>query len=376
MGTRPARALGFVVAAFIAVAVVACEAPLDRGVTGVGTLNTELFAQTTKAGPVTDYDYYKSQDGGLNWSYVDDVFSAHLKADPVNTPRGDFRISGSEVMLDAPGHKPEIVYSSSHLLQESSRWLQIWKTRHLEGRILTISPEAITYDREHQNILVAMGLQGIVVGRPDGSWVLVEVGPYRPAYYSTPEKLKTLVFSYPLWIAAVTLSLSLIAVASAIATPFWRNRPHENTLATYLGLIGPTAVTSFLASYYLLLQVGNPGSWSNFGASTVAGLPIGKDIMAGLAFLASIWFSGLSLRMSWQGRSKVPRWPLGAALASMMFLFPIPFFLWIILFENLETARLLVFALFAVVSLGLIFWLIRNRENPTTATGNHTGAQE
>ena len=363
MGMTSGRYIALVLGAFVGVAIMACDAPIDRGVTSVGVMDNELFAQVIKAGPITDFDYFKSEDGGFTWLYVDDISHGNLTSALSGTPLGDFRISGSEVLLETQSQEPEVFYSASHLLQESNRWLQVWKTRHLqETRILAAGPQSITYDWEHNNLVVALGLQGIVIVRPDGSQISAAVGPYRPAEFSKFERVKTLLISYPVWISALALSLSLVAVTSAISSPFKGNRPYERTLEVYLILVGPTAILATLVSMYLIMQVGDPGSLRGSHNETYAPIPLGEDVLGGIAFLFSTGFALLSLNMSWQGRSRIPWRPMGIGLSSMICLVLASYVAWAILSNTLVSARLLAFALCAGVALGLAFYLLKTRD--------------
>ena len=81
---------------------------------------------------------------------------------------------------------------------------------------MTTGPYSIAYDERTGNVGVAMGLQGIVVGTPEGRWTREAVGGYAPTDFSIVRKL-LLGGDWELWLIAVAAALSLTALAMALA---------------------------------------------------------------------------------------------------------------------------------------------------------------
>ena len=63
-------------------------------------------------------------------------------------------------------------------------WAQKRTTTHLYERRIATQPLAIVYDERSGNLIVAMGIQGVLVGNPDGRWTPYTVGAYTPTDFS------------------------------------------------------------------------------------------------------------------------------------------------------------------------------------------------
>ena len=74
-----------------------------------------------------------------------------------------------------------------------------------QGRSRT-KPYGIAYDALSGNLIVAMGLQGVVVGSPDGHWSRVAVGDYSPTDFSFAGKTVVLLSNLMLWVTTICLS--------------------------------------------------------------------------------------------------------------------------------------------------------------------------
>ena len=135
----------------------------------------------------------------------------------VETPRGVYSIEGSDVVRTIDGRK-EVAYSAAYLREPGNINLQTYATMYLAPRRVTTGPYSIAYDERTGNVAVAMGLQGIVVGTPDGRWTREAVGRYAPTDFSILHKL-LLLGDWELWLIAVAAALSFTALAMALAEP-------------------------------------------------------------------------------------------------------------------------------------------------------------
>ena len=97
--------------------------------------------------------------------------------------------------------------------EEGSVWVQEQATTHLNERTIVTAPLGIVYDQRSGNVILAMGIQGIIVGTPDGRWGRYAVGRYTPVDLSFSGKTRVLLTSAYLWTAATALSLSMWGVA-------------------------------------------------------------------------------------------------------------------------------------------------------------------
>ena len=201
-GIAPLRLLLALLTAALLAGAIACAG--DSGVVAVGPSDKGLIAVTNVSGgsigisvPRSYALAYISQDGGLTWSKRDypweipanwrqDVWSYwDYQQDSVDTPRGSYRIDGSDIQLRTPDDEYQTVYSAAHLLSLENQRRQL-KSIKGAGTILDLSdgPVSITYDPSSGNLIAAMGIVGIVVGTPDGSWIPSGVGPYHPLDFS------------------------------------------------------------------------------------------------------------------------------------------------------------------------------------------------
>ena len=135
----------------------------------------------------------------------------------VETPRGIYTIEGSDVVRTIGGRK-EVAYSAAYLRERGNINLQSRATGDLVPRQVTTKPFSIAYDEHTGNVVVAMGLQGIVVGTPDGRWTREAVGRFAPTDFSIVRKL-LLLRDWELWLIAAAAALSFTALAMSLAEP-------------------------------------------------------------------------------------------------------------------------------------------------------------
>ena len=134
-----------------------------------------------------------------------------------------------------PAGRTGVVHSTAYLDKSANEWVQRQMTESLGDRVITTHPYSIVYDPKHDTVVVALGLQGVVVGTPDGDWRPVAVGPYVPTDFSVATRFG-LLFSHPnLWISVVAVSVSVVAGTVALrrfrAEGVDVAKPHPSCLA-------------------------------------------------------------------------------------------------------------------------------------------------
>ena len=162
---------------------------------------------------------YKTTTGGLNWQLdSSDNYQWHSsigRSEIAETPRGTYSISETGIMHSNSGSKP--VYSTEYLLSSGDRWLQEHSTSHLWPQSIATVPLAIIYDSQSDNVIAAMGIQGVVVGTPDGKWTPVAVGPCRPTDFSFFGKIGIMLDSDDFYILSLFLPIAVVALVVSIA---------------------------------------------------------------------------------------------------------------------------------------------------------------
>ena len=164
--------------------------------------------------------WYESTDGGFNWAPVAIEFKRGNRplsppSGSVGTPRGTYMIRGPEIVHIAAEGSARVVYTAGYLLGDAHEWVQRYAKKG-DGRVRIASqPVAITYDPKSGNVIVAMGLQGVVVGTPDGRWARIGVGKYQPTDFTPNAKIRTLFADGKLRAAGIALPLSVLGLAVA-----------------------------------------------------------------------------------------------------------------------------------------------------------------
>ena len=235
--------LGLLAAAAMAVASVASQpTPSALGVTSVWTEPDD----TVMAAATYDYewpDYFTSKDGGLTWAGVEPTGAEPQDEDlprqqRVETPRGAYAIEGAAIVLTRPDGSRREVFSAQYLRNDSNRWVQYESTESVEEetwaiRVISRGPSSITYDRTTGNVIAAMGLQGVVVGSPDGRWTSIRMDIYGPTDFSSEAKLRLISTDTHAWLIVIATTLTF-ATAGLIAS-FTFTRYNTDTLLLGIG---------------------------------------------------------------------------------------------------------------------------------------------
>ena len=201
----------------LAVVAMACGLQSD-GITNVGMdaggtlLAGELYQQS-------GWYIYWSEDGGKNWTPDTSSERTGLLWDEksVETPNGRYEIRDTEIVLVGADGNESVVYSAAYLRQAGNVWVQRQVTPQGDGVSGVGRPHSITYDANSGNVIVAMGLRGVVVGTPDGQWTKYAVGEYTPLDYSFSAKTNLLYSQFGFWITSLVLSLSMAAMGLIIS---------------------------------------------------------------------------------------------------------------------------------------------------------------
>ena len=140
---------------------------------------------------------YESVDGGFTWTTRGERLGSlerqEWRDQETKTPSGAyFRVQGSNIVLvDQVSGSREAIYSFAFLQSSGNMWMQALERETSEGRYISTKVHDLFFDDLSGNLIVAMGLQGVVVVSPDGTSTRVAVGPYSPTDFSLWGKART-----------------------------------------------------------------------------------------------------------------------------------------------------------------------------------------
>ena len=301
---------------------------------------------------------YVSEDGGLTWSRTSALTNWEIRPDRydwLETPRGKYRIEGPNIVLStASGESVE--YSTTYLQDSHNEWLQAKQAERWPGRSLAFAPWAITYDPPSGNLVVAMGIQGAIVGTPEGEWVPVAVGDFVPVdSLSSARKAGYLLSSYNFWIAALAFPMSMVILAFFIAHS--RLRDPSGTPAFVVGPFARAAMLFLVAlSILLLFSVDlDPARQDSGGTDPTL------DIIGFLKFFAAALVMGVGIGylVTTRNRLRIPKlWATLGSYIAMIALVALPFLAWLLLGISAWFASMAAFTLCFIIALALIQYLI------------------
>ena len=169
---------------------------------------------------------YRSEDGGVSWARDSDhPGQVEWGRESVEVPRGGYRIEGPDIVLSAPDGLAEVAYSTAYMQEQGNLWVQKHATSGLDVREIATAPRNIVYDERTGNIIAAMGVQGVVVGTPDGTWTRQAVGRYSPVDFSFSGKTRLLLSNAGFWTAVSALSLSMTGAGRVVSQVRRRDLP-------------------------------------------------------------------------------------------------------------------------------------------------------
>ncbi len=188
-------------------------------------------------------DYYSSKDGGLTWAAVLQRRDADVQwgGRQVETPRGTYTIQESGITLLGANGELREVYSTAYHWEGVNQWAQEYATRKLRDdaissysyrdprELVMTKPINLVYDSRTSNVVVSMGLQGVLVGDSSETWTRVGVGDFIPTDFSFSGKAR-LLLSLHFWFSALSYSILFLILAVALSERYspplsqWRER--------------------------------------------------------------------------------------------------------------------------------------------------------
>ena len=366
--------------------------PPDTGIKHVGVASNGMIVAS--GSNVDGPFHFRSGDGGLSWAKTDDATNIGWGGLDVDSPRGKFMIQGPRILERAVGDEWTVAYSATYLQQEANLWIQEQTTSQF-GTLRSIGARlyGITYDPRSGNLIVAMGLQGVLVGTPDGGWSRVAVGDYSPTDFSFAGKTFALLSSFSFWVTTLCLSFSMTVISVVLALSTNRNLQlgigvTVTTLSLWMGLPPALLALGLLEGAAIavsLLAVATIGLTirlaSLSGESLVAkGFALAMGLMSAIASgelllefgeinrlftLAPIaapfaaLFAAAALTVSWR---QLARWKaIRIGCAGMIGLVILVFLVWVQLGFGLAFAKISAFILVALVAIALTAHLKRGQ---------------
>ena len=351
---------------------------------------------------------YVSTNGGRTWSQGEaGGVPTAPGVDSVDTPRGRYILEGTDIVLvRINDSRRRVVYSTAFLKEPGNEWVQAQATSGLDARRLAQYPSSIVYHPGTGNVIAALGIQGVLVGAPDGRWIHVGVGAMRPSDFSFLGKTQRLLSNPGFLAASLVLAFSMTGmglILSQVRNLEW-GISAKPLLWVLVGLVVGGLLLfgtflgffAFLFSAFLPLLVLGPlvlavaiGSMRRQDrGSNILTLGIGV-VSVGLAALLLLIFGGsetepgsmynfwlgavavaaslmtvASLAVSWQ---LMTHWrPAAASLLGMFLVTLIPFMLWLHLGIELLLAKASALVLTSVIAIVLMKHVRRRLEAEET----------
>ena len=331
-------ALGLLAAAML-LACVACDISVDEvGAIGVCSIESgELLTHGV-------YAIFLSNDSGFTWVWEGGIEHClgSSNAQSAETPRGIYTIEGTDIVRAFDG-KREIAYSAVVFSERTDYIVVEAATMHWEERKIVIEPQAIHYDERSGNVIAATGLQGVVVGTPEGNWTRVGVGPYQPVDFSVLGRVKRLNHRV-MWTMGVALAASFTAFALVISllqpnVSGWRTFLRETSGQIFAigSLILAVVITGWFTAVY-------DEEW------------IGLTLTApGVVVVVGSIISILLLRPPLRSF-----YLMAVCFAVLLLLFELSFFMWMSGSVELGTAKFTAMSLMGMTSVGMGVYIRRN----------------
>ena len=310
----------------------ASYAPPNFGITGVSVTDGRVIAENESL----DWraELYESYDGGFTWHRLesDEDFAPLYERIQADTPRGEYRIEDSRIVLRAGDAPPETVYDARPPRSGPDQWMQTHNARDLPGIPEPSSgPSSIAYDPGSGNVIAALGLEGVVVGTAGGQWIPAPVGLYAPPDYSNSAKIRALFSREGFWLQLVIAPLAMLNLMLGAAYVFRRKEPAANPnddgCRGMFGLFCLLCSLGFSSLILLLLSLDAVGTEN---AETFSGI---------LSIVFALPSAFLSIVLLWPGR-----WPMryraicGNLVTTALAVFLTPF-IWVQTGGELSLAR-------------------------------------
>lgn len=339
---------GLLVAGVAALASVASSnvPPLD-GITEVGTSENGAVLVSAYFGNFY-VGSYRTDDGGVSWTGVSGFqYDRTSRIGSADTPVGTFKIDGPDIILIRPDGREELAYSTDFLQQGGNLWVQERATASLGARTIATEPYGIVYDDRSGNLIAAMGIQGVLVGTPDGRWTRAAVAQFVPTNdFSFSIKTRQLVSNISFLASMFALALAM-TVSALVASQYSRgDSPLRRNISELL-----TAISALMAIGLILVF---PGSDAETGTN--------YDV---LEFVFGIPAFTLGAAAMVTVRQQLRHWQeVVPAFLGMNVLVVLPFMLWLHLGIALGLAKLSALVLTVLAAVALTSYLKRLRQLP------------
>ena len=225
------------IAAFASIATSAPDPP-----TGITTLTQDetgsIFAKGHR-----DYEVHGSDDGGFIWERVPADSTIDWQRTPNSGPEFTYNLQDETVILTI-GESPTIEHHVVDLNQRASYRIFALAKDSTGGdfRRVTHLPQDVMYDVHSVNLIVAMGLQGVVVRTPDNRWRSIGVGQYEPIDFSLANRALLVMSPDELLFIAIAMVLASSAFAMSLAKVPDDRKSHKYYLASLTAAIGIAVV--------------------------------------------------------------------------------------------------------------------------------------
>ena len=254
------------------------------------------------------------------------------------TPRGTFKIQGVNIVRTLDG-QDEVVFTATVFNERADYIVIDTATTHIANREVRVKPQSIYYSPKSDEVVVAMGLQGVAVGAANGEWTREGVGIFQPIDFSILARIKRL--NQPaLWAIALALSGALVALA-----------------LLFSGGIEKTSTKIFSAILSIPPLLLALVSLNGFSADTTY-YELTNTFTIGSCFFALL-FATMLLLVLHPTKTQV-RYILGGFIG-MVALFELAFFVWMSGAIELTAAKAYAISAMAVVAIALCVYLRRNR---------------
>ena len=324
-------------------AMAACDySPAEVGAVGICSIESgELLTHGV-------YVIFLSDDGGFTWEWEGGIEHCvgSSEARSAETPRGTYTIEGTDIVRAFDG-KRETSYSSIVFSERADRIVVEAATMHWEERKIVVEPQAIHYDEGSGNVIAAMGLQGVVVGTPDGKWTRVAVGSYQPVDFSVLGRVKRLNHRV-LWTMGIALSAAFTTLALIISAQY----PDMNRWRAGLRVVFGWIFT--IGS--ILLALVTLGWFTAIYDEDWIGLTLtAPSVVVVVGSIISFLLLGPPLKSFHL---------IAICFAALLLLFKLSFFLWMSGVFDLEAAKSMAIGLTALTAIGMgVYIRLKLRQN-------------
>lgn len=257
----------------------------------------------------------------------------------VETPRGTFRIQGDRIVRTFGGETETAFTATVFNKRADTIAIEAATAETLDNafRIVTINPHSIYYSPKSDEVVAAMGLQGVVVGTADGKWTREGVGRFQPIDLSVFGRIKNVLTHSKLVAMALGMSGALTALALLFAGC------HKRALTKIIGAI---------FSIMPLIMVGY--ALVGYEVNSIYGKGIGDDLIVGICVFALL-IAAVALSASHPSRGQFAAAAYGFAGMAALFLFA--FFIWMSGAIELTAAKAYAISAMAVVAIALCVYL-------------------